>query len=133
MSRIKNKPTNISDGTTRYCPLTISDSSCFVKVILGRRYVTRQRYSPMCDVCGAFDLTKPRGNRQPFQHKMLLTCVDSLSVLIDLFLQQSVCQYCHERDQSSMRISHRHKRRRLTVFEDCLIHTVDISKGINTL
>lgn len=37
-----------------------------------------------------------------------------------LFIQQYVCQYCHERDRSSMRISHR--RGHLC----CFIYTVDL-------
>lgn len=56
----------------------------FVKVILGYdKLRARDILSyPACTCLLCCDLTMLRGTLQPFQHKMLLTCVDSLSVLI---------------------------------------------------
>lgn len=126
------------------CPLTIGDSFCFVKVKpwMRIRNVMSQRYSLLScrDVCGVVTLQYAEENLQPFQHKMPLTRKHTrtsawppyLSSFI-LFLQQYVCQYCHERDQSSMRISHGHMCGCLTLCEDCLVHTVDLSRGLSTL
>lgn len=52
------------------------------------------------------DLTIPRGNFQPFQHKMLLSCEHTHKQVHGLLI--CVCQYHHERDQSGMSISPQH-------------------------